>query len=60
MKCTLQRSIGETIETIANRVREMHFTVRMRTHMQEPKSTETAPPVSAIELIAERVAGNLF
>jgi hypothetical protein len=60
MMCTEQRSPQESIDRIVSHVRDLNFTVTMTAHKRPPNNPEVSPADSAVEQIAEQVAGNLF
>ena len=61
--CALRRS-GESVAIIESRVRELHFQIALTIHTPKARSGDESPnrngADSAIEQIAEQVAGNLF
>lgn len=60
--CTMRRSPNESVEMIVSRVRELHFTVQVTTHKRGSAAGDGRPDRmdSALEQLAEQVAGNLF
>ena len=60
VRCTFPSSIGETVEMVSGRVRDVHMNVTLTTHGENAPATPSARPGDVLEQIAEQVAGYLY